>query len=318
MKKKHNYLASLPAAEAALISACLDDFSAALLGERMRPNTVVSYRFDLEKIAAWLYLQRSVDLVHAEADDLKSYFNYLQDLTDALAVSSVARYQAALKRFYLYLLENGTLTVSPVVKLLRPRFHRTLPRVLSEEVVDALLTAPDVETALGLRDRTMLEVLYATGLRVTELVELAINGVDLNQGTLKVMGKGEKERLVPLGEEAMQWIDRYTKTARLSILNGRRSPALFVTHHAAAMTRQAFWYNLKAIALQAGIDSDSLSPHTLRHAFATHLLNHGADLRIVQLLLGHADISTTQIYTHVANARLKRLHAEHHPRGGLV
>jgi integrase/recombinase XerD len=202
----------------------------------------------------------------------------------------------------------------PSLDIEAPRLPRSLPAGLTEAAVETLLHAPDVKQPLGLRDRAMLEVLYASGLRVSELVDLAVAQVSLDMGVVRVMGKGAKERLVPLGEEALEWVARYVGEARPGLLNGRRADALFVTARGGAMTRQGFWYVVKRHACRAGIDA-ALSPHTLRHAFATHLLNHGADLRVVQLLLGHADISTTQIYTHVARERLKRLHAQHHPRG---
>ena len=204
---------------------------------------------------------------------------------------------------------------SYVLKLANPARPSRLPKVMSEKQVDALLAAPDLDTPLGLRDRAMLETLYASGLRVSELVNLKIHEVGFNDGVVRVIGKGSKERLVPLGEQAIDWLSRYLKEARTDILKGQQSEAIFITSRGAAMTRQAFWQLIKRYALQAGIDPAKLSPHVLRHAFATHLLNHGADLRVVQLLLGHADISTTQIYTHVARERLKALHAMHHPRG---
>lgn len=204
--------------------------------------------------------------------------------------------------------------VDPVALIDAPKLGRSLPKILTEEDVESLLLAPDVSTSLGLRDRVLFEVLYATGLRVSELVGLELTQINLQQGVLRVTGKGNKERLVPLGEEAIKWLEKYISEVRAEILKGKVTDALFVTKRGGAMTRQAFWYLIKRYAFQAEIASE-ISPHTLRHAFATHLLNHGADLRVVQMLLGHSDLSTTQIYTHVANERLKSLHSQHHPRG---
>jgi integrase/recombinase XerD len=219
-----------------------------------------------------------------------------------------------LRRFYQHQLREGRLEVDPAARIESPRLGRRLPKSLSEAEVEALLLAPDERTALGQRDRAMLETLYATGLRVSELVSLELDRLNLRQGVVRVLGKGGKERLVPLGEEAHARLETYLADARPRLAGARASDALFITNRGAPMTRQAFWYSIKRYARRAGISS-ALSPHTLRHAFATHLLNHGADLRVVQMLLGHADISTTQIYTHVARQRLKELHALHHPRG---
>ena len=222
---------------------------------------------------------------------------------------------SSLRRFYALQLQQGTLRADPTLRVQAPKLPRRLPKNLSEAKVEALLAAPDTETTLGLRDRAMLETLYATGLRVSELVGLTLAQVSLDMGVVRVLGKGSKERLVPLGEEAIAWIKRYLAAARASLLGAGKSKALFVTARGGPLTRQAFWALLKRLGAKAGIPAASLSPHVLRHAFATHLLNHGADLRVVQLLLGHADITTTTIYTHVARERLKKLHAEHHPRG---
>ncbi|MDX1824390.1 MAG: site-specific tyrosine recombinase XerD, partial [Thiohalomonadales bacterium] len=218
------------------------------------------------------------------------------------------------RRFYAWLRREQRISDDPTALIEAPKLGRPLPKTLTESEVEALLDAPDTTTLLGLRDRTMLEVLYATGLRVSELVSLTVNQVNLQQGVIRVTGKGNKERLVPLGDEAVSWLERYLADARNSLLNGQACDALFVTQRREAMTRQAFWYMIKRHARNAAIEK-ALSPHTLRHAFATHLLNHGADLRVVQMLLGHSDLSTTQIYTHVARARLQDLHARHHPRG---
>jgi len=227
---------------------------------------------------------------------------------------STARLLSSLRRFYRYQVREGRLAEDPTALVDSPRVGRPLPDSLSEGEVEALLAAPEVEDTVGRRDRAMLELLYATGLRVSELVALPVAGVNTRQGVVRVTGKGDKQRLVPLGEEATGWLEDYTATARTALLAGRQTPFLFVTARGTGMTRQAFWYRIKTYAAAAGIRKP-LSPHTLRHAFATHLVNHGADLRVVQMLLGHSDLSTTQIYTHVARQRLRDLHAEHHPRG---
>jgi integrase/recombinase XerD len=228
--------------------------------------------------------------------------------------TSVARLLSALKRFYRYCLRQGRVKADPTLRIDSPKLPRGLPKSLTEEDVENLLAAPRADKALGLRDKAMLETLYASGLRVSELVALKLGQVSQDMGVVRVIGKGSKERLVPLGEEAIAWIRQYLKEARPELLGGRAADDLFVTARGSAMTRQMFWHLLRRYAAQAGLKKP-ISPHTLRHAFATHLLNHGADLRVVQLLLGHSDISTTQIYTHVARERLKQLHAKHHPRG---
>jgi integrase/recombinase XerD len=240
---------------------------------------------------------------------------FIAHLSRQTRASSQSRYLSTLRRFYRWQLGRGRIFIDPTLKLVNPARPSRLPKVMSEKQVDALLNAPDLDTLLGLRDRAMLETLYASGLRVSELVNLKIHEIGFNEGVVRVIGKGSKERLVPLGEQAIDWLTRFLNEARPDILKGQQSEDMFVTARGSAMTRQAFWQLIKRYALQAGIDPAKLSPHVLRHAFATHLLNHGADLRVVQLLLGHADISTTQIYTHVARERLKKLHAEHHPRG---
>jgi integrase/recombinase XerD len=227
---------------------------------------------------------------------------------------TVSRRLSALRRFYRYLIRENIVAKDPTSALKAPRLGRRLPRSLSETDVEALLHAPHTQSVLGLRDRTMLEVLYATGLRVSELVGMTLSEINQQQGVVRVIGKGGKERLVPFGETAQIWVERYLREARGELVRRQMSEVVFPSTRGGAMTRQAFWYAIKKYARRAGIDS-SLSPHTLRHAFATHLLNHGADLRVVQMLLGHSDISTTQIYTHVAAQRLKDLHAQHHPRG---
>jgi integrase/recombinase XerD len=262
--------------------------------------------------ALWLQEQpdgKSLFAVHA--GDLNAYFLARHDSSKA---TSSNRRLAVLKRFYLLALRQNRIGTDPCLHLRSAKQAPRFPKILSEVQVEALLAAPDVATPLGLRDRTMLELMYASGLRVSELVLLKSLEVGMNEGVLRITGKGSKTRLLPFGEEARNWIVRYLKDARGQIMNGQMDDALFVTARGGAMTRQMFWTLIKKYAAKAAINAP-LSPHTLRHAFATHLLNHGADLRVVQLLLGHADISTTQIYTHVARERLKALHAAHHPRG---
>jgi integrase/recombinase XerD len=227
---------------------------------------------------------------------------------------STARQLSSFRRFYRFMLRDGLLTVDPTAQIAMPKIGRSLPKSLTEGEVDALLEAPTVTDPLGHRDRTMLEVLYATGLRVSELVSLKHNQVNLNQGVMRVVGKGNRERMIPLGEEAVGWLQKFMNGPRLEILLERQTDFLFPTRRGDRMTRQAFWHIIKRYSKKAGVDKE-LSPHTLRHAFATHLLNHGADLRVVQMLLGHSDLSTTQIYTHVARERLKEMHGAHHPRG---
>ena len=285
----------------------LDRFCDALwLEDGLAKNTLQSYRRDLEQLAA-----------HLEDKELRATSE--ADLFGFLAArrgraSSAARMLSSLKRFFQWCLRERLVGADPTLKLDPPKRAPRFPTVLSEADVEALLAAPDTGTALGFRDRTMLEVLYASGLRVSELVNLKTFEVNLEAGVVRILGKGSKERLVPLGEEAVDWIRRYQAEWRPVLLGRRQSEALFVTTRGTAMTRQAFWLNIKRYGERA-LPGKPLSPHVLRHAFATHLINHGADLRVVQMLLGHADISTTQIYTHVARERLKALHAKHHPRG---
>lgn len=289
----------------------LDAFCDALwLEEGLARNTLASYRRDLAKLAAWLEA-RGVGLAQARRADLLAF---LADQAPRLKATSTGRLLSSARRFYRQLLREGRIAADPTTEVERPRLPKNLPKNLSEAEVEALLAAPDTNTPLGLRDRAMLETLYATGLRVSELTGLMLSQVNLDAGVLRVMGKGSKERLVPLGEVAVEWLGRYLDQARPVLLAGRISDALFVTTRGGAMTRQRFWDLIKRYARRAAI-ARPLSPHTLRHAFATHLLNHGADLRVVQMLLGHASLSTTQIYTHVARERLKALHARHHPRG---
>lgn len=293
-------------------SDLIDRFCDALwLEQGLSQATISAYRSDLQQIQRF-FLARGVGLVQATREDLHAYLDRRR--ADGVTVRTAARLLSTLRRFYRYLVREGRLTVDPTALIDLPKLNRSLPKSLTEEQVEKLLAAPDVATSLGLRDRAMLETLYATGLRVSELVGLRLAQVSLVQGLVRVIGKGNKERLVPLGEEAVGWINRYIAEARTDLVKRHATDALFVTARGGSLTRQAFWHNIKRYATGARIGS-SLSPHTLRHAFATHLLNHGADLRAVQMLLGHADLSTTQIYTHVARARLKDLHSKHHPRG---
>ena len=292
----------------------LDEFSDSLwLEDGLSRNTLESYRRDLNKFAGWLEQQRGVTLLETMHADIQGFLAHLFNKQQAKATST-GRAISSLKRLFRYLLRQNKITTDPTLQIATPKLPRSLPKSLTEQDVEQLLEAPDEQTPLGLRDRTMLEVLYATGLRVSELVTLSVAQVSLDMGVVRVMGKGSKERLVPLGEESLGWIRRDLAEGRPVLLTGKLSDALFVTARAESMTRQMFWYLIKKHATNCGLNK-SLSPHTLRHAFATHLLNHGADLRVVQMLLGHADISTTQIYTHVARERLKKLHAMHHPRG---
>ena len=274
-------------------------------------NTLDAYRRDLRLFATWLESTRGKTLLAVDATDLNAYFAAKHAASKA---SSANRRLSVLKRFYQLALRQNRIGTDPCLKMKSAKQPPRFPKTLSELQVEALLAAPNTEMSLGLRDRTMLELMYASGLRVSELVLLKTVELGLNEGVLRVTGKGSKTRLVPFGEEARQWIERYLKEGRPEILKRHSSDALFVTARGGPMTRQMFWTLVKKYALQANIHAP-LSPHTLRHAFATHLLNHGADLRVVQLLLGHADISTTQIYTHVARERLKKLHGQHHPRG---
>jgi integrase/recombinase XerD len=285
----------------------LDAFGDALwLEDGLSKNTLASYRRDLEQLAAFL---KKTPLEKAREEDL---FSFLASRRGK--ATSAARMLSSLKRFYGWCLREKKIKADPTLKLDPPKRAPRFPKSLSEADVEALLAAPDAATPLGMRDRTMLEVLYAAGLRVSELTNLKVFEVDLSAGVVRVLGKGSKVRLVPLGEEAVDWVRRYLKDARNDILKKRTSDYLFVTERGSGMTRQAFWQNIKRYGARAAPDKH-FSPHVLRHAFATHLINHGADLRVVQMLLGHADISTTQIYTHVARERLKALHAKHHPRG---
>jgi integrase/recombinase XerD len=294
----------------------LDEFCDHLwLEDGLSRNTLDSYRRDLRKFGAWLEKERGAAMLQTTHADLQGYLGHMVAEQKAKPTST-GRTISSLKRLFRYLLRQGKIDADPTLQIATPKLPRNLPKSLTEQDVELLLNAPDTQTPLGLRDRTMFEVLYATGLRVSELVGLRIAQVSMDMGVVRVMGKGSKERLVPLGEESLDWLRRYLAEGRPVLLSGKISDALFVTARAEGMTRQMFWYLIKKHA-QAGGLHKPLSPHTLRHAFATHLLNHGADLRVVQMLLGHSDISTTQIYTHVARERLKKLHAEHHPRGKM-
>jgi len=285
----------------------LDAFADALwLEDGLSKNTLASYRRDLQQLAAYLERTR---LEKAREADL---FGFLASRKGR--ASSAARMLSSLKRFYGWCLRERRIRADPTLKLDPPKRAPRFPKTLSEADVEALLGAPDVDTALGMRDRTMFEVLYAAGLRVSELISLKTFELDAGAGVVRVLGKGSKIRMVPLGEEAVDWVRRYLQEARAEILRKRNSDLLFVTGRGAGMTRQAFWQNIKRYGVRA-VPGKHFSPHVLRHAFATHLINHGADLRVVQMLLGHSDISTTQIYTHVARERMKALHAKHHPRG---
>jgi integrase/recombinase XerD len=282
------------------------------LQDGLAATSLASYRRDLVAFAAWLE-PRGRALQRADKGDIESYL--AEQFRARAKATSIARRLSTLRRFYGQQMLVGAIAADPTLRVRAPKLPRRLPKNLTEAQVETLLAVPDVGQTLGLRDRAMLETLYATGLRVSELVSLTLTQVSLEMGVVRVLGKGSKERLVPLGEEAIGWVKRYLAEARPGLAGARGSDALFLTARHAPMTRQAFWTLVKRCAVKAGIPAASLSPHVLRHAFATHLLNHGADLRVVQLLLGHADITTTTIYTHVARERLKQLHAQHHPRG---
>jgi integrase/recombinase XerD len=275
-------------------------------------NSLSSYRGDLRQFHEWLVKNKGSTIAKADRSSLQAYLG--ARLQQGQSPRSTARFMSCARGFYHYLLREGRLTVDPTLDVDSPKLGRPLPKSLSEQDVDKLLQAPDLDVALEFRDRTMLELLYACGLRVTELTSLQLAQISVNQGVVRVFGKGSKERLVPMGEEALLWLQRYMAGPRSELLKGGPCDSVFPSRRGRQMTRQTFWYRIKIYAQRAGIKT-ALSPHTLRHAFATHLLNHGADLRVVQLLLGHSDLSTTQIYTHVAKQRMQELHAQHHPRG---
>ena len=298
------------------MDASVDAFIDAIwLEEGLSKNTLAAYRRDLNLYAAWLMGHRQRDLAGTTVADINDYFAAKHSTTKATTAN---RRLTVFKRYFRWGLRERLISADPTLKLLAARQAPRVPKTLTESQVEALLAAPDVSMALGVRDRTMLELMYASGLRVSELVSLKVFNVGLNENVLRVIGKGNKERLVPFGEVASVWLKRYLAQARPEVLADKQTDDLFVTSRGvnagSAMSRVMFWMIVKKHALGAGI-TVPLSPHTLRHAFATHLLNHGADLRAVQMLLGHADISTTTIYTHVARERLKTLHAQHHPRG---
>ncbi|WP_265698175.1 site-specific tyrosine recombinase XerD [Photobacterium obscurum] len=290
----------------------IERFLDAMWMERgLSENTLTSYRNDLKKLCNWIE-QEKLSLESASVDDLQRYQQWLFDAD--YKQTSRARMVSAIRRLYQYLHREKIRDDDPSVMLVSPKLPKRLPKDISEEQVDALLDAPDPNDPIELRDKAMLELLYATGLRVTELVSLTMENVSLRQGVVRVTGKGDKERLVPMGENAVDWIEQFLETGRPQLLGEKSSDVVFPSKRAKQMTRQTFWHRIKHYAVLAGIDSDKLSPHVMRHAFATHLLNYGADLRVVQMLLGHSDLSTTQIYTHVATERLKQLHETHHPR----
>lgn len=306
----HNSVNEVSASNSA--EAVIDKFLDAIWMERgLSANTLGAYRADLVSLRRWL-AERDVSLIFATRSDLLAFIAWRTE--QGAKPRSTARQLSSFRRFYRFLLREGVIQEDPTIKIDMPRIGRSLPQSLSEGEVEALLAAPDVSDPLGHRDRTMLEVLYATGLRVSELINLKQSEINLNQGVLRIVGKGDRERLIPLGEEAQNWIREFIAGPRTEILLERQTDYLFPTRRGECMTRQAFWHIIKRYSKQAEIGS-KMSPHTLRHAFATHLLNNGADLRVVQLLLGHSDLSTTQIYTHVARARMKELHSDHHPRG---
>jgi integrase/recombinase XerD len=293
----------------ALIEKLLD---ALWLEKGLSDNTLKAYRSDLEKFADWLESQGNL-ITSITRRDVQAYLSYR--MGKGLKARSTSRCLSCLRALYRYLLRENIVRDDPTLRVENPKLGRPLPDTLTEQDVEKLLAVPDIESAIGLRDRTMLEVLYACGLRVSELTGLTLSEINLRQGVVRIVGKGSKERLVPLGEEAISWLNRYLLEARTDLLKKNLAQDIvFPSNRGVQMTRQTFWHRLKVHARTAGI-TKKLSPHTLRHAFATHLLNHGADLRVVQLLLGHSDLSTTQIYTHIAQHRMKELHQTHHPRG---
>ncbi|HIF9294518.1 TPA: site-specific tyrosine recombinase XerD [Photobacterium damselae] len=291
----------------------IERFLDAMWMERgLSENTLASYRNDLTKLMMWMKEQKLV-LESISADDLQRYQQWLFD--QDYKQTSRARMVSAIRRVFQYLHREKIRVDDPSAMLISPKLPKRLPKDISEAQVDALLDAPNVDDPIELRDKAMLELLYATGLRVTELVSLTMENISLRQGVVRVVGKGDKERLVPMGENAVDWIEQFLAQGRPMLLGEKSSDVVFPSKRAQQMTRQTFWHRIKHYAVLAGIDTDTLSPHVMRHAFATHLLNYGADLRVVQMLLGHSDLSTTQIYTHVATERLKQLHEQHHPRG---
>mgnify|MGYP001167323997 FL=1 len=279
--------------------------------EGLQPLTLQSYLSDLQKLESYL-AEQDVQLEQADTEILQEYIQ--KKLAEKISPRSIARFVSTFKHFYDFLIVSQIREDNPARKLIVPKFTATLPESLSENDVEALLNSHDLATPLGLRDRAMMELLYSCGLRVTELISLTMSQINLQAGVVRLVGKGNKERLVPIGEVGIEWLEKYLDEARGELSKGNSSEWLFLSNRGDAMTRQAFWYVIKKTAQRVGISS-TISPHTLRHAFATHLVNHGADLRVVQLLLGHSSLSTTQIYTHIAKERLKSIHQEHHPRG---
>lgn len=279
--------------------------------EGLQPLTLQSYLSDLQKLESYL-AEQDIQLEQVDTQILQTYIQ--QKLVEKISPRSIARFVSAFKHFYDFLIVSQIREDNPARKLIVPKFTATLPESLSENDVEALLNSHDLSTPLGLRDRAMMELLYSCGLRVTELISLTMSQINLQAGVVRLVGKGNKERLVPIGEVGIEWLEKYLDEARGELSKGNSSEWLFLSNRGDAMTRQAFWYVIKKTAQRVGISS-TISPHTLRHAFATHLVNHGADLRVVQLLLGHSSLSTTQIYTHIAKERLKSIHQEHHPRG---
>jgi integrase/recombinase XerD len=281
------------------------------LEDGLSKNTLNSYRFDLDLFSAWLIENLKKNFLEVSQADIQQYLAFKFPTSKS---RSISRLLATLRRLYKYLLRENKISIDPTLEIQSPKISKSLPKSLSEEDIEALLSAPDIKTSSGLRDKAMLELLYACGLRVSELVNILLTELSMTEGVIRVTGKGSKTRLVPMGEEAVDWIKKYINEGRKDILKQQTSKYLFITIRGGAMTRQAFWHLIKRYSIIAKIKKP-MSPHILRHAFATHLINHGADLRVVQMLLGHSDISTTQIYTHVARERLKNLHESHHPRG---
>ena len=281
------------------------------LEDGLSKNTLNSYRFDLELFTEWLTKSLKKNILDVSQADIQQYLSFKFPTSKA---RSISRLLATLRRLFRYLLRENKIKNDPTLEIMSPKIPKSLPKSLSEEEVEALLNAPNVKTISGLRDKAMLELLYACGLRVSELVNILLTELSMTDGIIRITGKGSKTRLVPMGEEAVDWIKKYINESRNNILNKKTSKYLFITIRGSGMTRQAFWYLIKRYSIIAEIKKP-ISPHILRHAFATHLINHGADIRVVQMLLGHSDISTTQIYTHVARERLKKIHESHHPRG---
>lgn len=294
----------------AVMEIISDYLDAIWMQQGVSENTLASYRQDLKKFFLWTSSQ-NLQLSQLDCHHLETFLGAVK--MDGLSVRSAARLLSCLRSFFSYALKNGLIAQDPTLSIASPKTGRYLPHSISEESVEHLLQAPDIKDPIGLRDKAMLEMLYASGLRVSELISLSMSHINLNQGVVRVMGKGAKERLVPIGGEAEHWMQQYLKASRIELLKTEQTSLCFLSRRGRQMTRQTFWHRIKQYAVVAGIEQN-VSPHTLRHAFASHLLNHGADLRVVQLLLGHSDLSTTQIYTHVAEYRLQQLHAEHHPR----